>query len=48
MPTELRHLEDLDGDGNYCDCDDDKTVIGHGLPDLTAGLINTFRLEGLI
>jgi iron complex outermembrane receptor protein len=35
-------LADLDGDGSYCDCDDDKTVIGNGLPDLTAGWVNTF------
>ncbi len=36
------HLSDLNGDGKYCDCDDDKKVIGNGLPDLTAGWVNTF------
>ena len=25
---------DLNGDGTYCDCDDDREVIGNGLPDL--------------
>ncbi len=28
----------LDGDAAYCNCDADKTVIGNGLPDFTAGL----------
>lgn len=28
----------LDGDASYCNCDADKTVIGNGLPDFTAGL----------
>lgn len=37
-------FQDLNGDGTYCDCDDDKTVIGHGLPDFTAGWINTFAI----
>jgi TonB-dependent starch-binding outer membrane protein SusC len=34
-------FKDLNGDGSYCDCDDDKTVIGHGLPKFTAGWNNT-------
>ena len=33
---------DLDGDGNYCDCDDDRSVIGNGLPDFSLGWSNTF------
>ncbi|MEJ1241758.1 SusC/RagA family TonB-linked outer membrane protein [Chryseolinea sp. T2] len=35
-------FEDLDGDGKYCNCDDDKTVIGNGLPKLTVGWTNSF------
>jgi iron complex outermembrane receptor protein len=30
-------MADLNGDGQYCDCDDDMTVIGNGLPDWTLG-----------
>ena len=37
-------LKDLNGDGSYCDCDEDKTVIGNGLPEFTAGFINTFQM----
>ena len=33
---------DLDGDGSYCDCDDDRSVIGNGLPDFSLGWSNTF------
>ena len=32
---------DLNGDGSYCDCDDDRQVIGNGLPDFTLGWTNT-------
>lgn len=32
---------DLNGDGTYCDCDDDRQVIGNGLPDFTLGWTNT-------
>jgi iron complex outermembrane receptor protein len=35
-------FKDLNGDGKYCDCDDDKQVIGQGLPTFTAGWNNTF------
>ncbi len=35
-------FEDLNGDGDFCDCDDDRTVIGNGLPDFTIGWNNTF------
>lgn len=35
-------FEDLSGDGSFCDCDDDRTVIGNGLPDLTVGWNNNF------
>ena len=34
-------FKDLDGDGSYCDCDKDKTVIGHGLPKFTLGWNNS-------
>lgn len=35
---------ELDDDGNpvYCDCDDDRTVIGNGMPTMTIGFNNTF------
>jgi iron complex outermembrane receptor protein len=32
---------DLNGDGTFCDCDDDRQVIGNGLPDLTIGWNNS-------
>lgn len=35
-------FEDISGDGSFCDCDDDRTVIGNGLPDLAMGWDNTF------
>lgn len=35
-------LKDLDGDGSYCDCDDDRTVIGNGMPTMTIGFNNNF------
>ena len=39
-------FEDLDGDGTFCNCDDDRTVIGNGLPDLTIGWYNSFSFGG--
>lgn len=38
-------FEDLNGDGTYCDCNDDKTVIGQGLPNLTVGFNNSFTYK---
>ncbi|MBN8575754.1 MAG: SusC/RagA family TonB-linked outer membrane protein [Cytophagales bacterium] len=38
-PDGTPKFKDINGDGgNYCDCDDDKTVLGNGLPNFTAGL----------
>jgi TonB-dependent starch-binding outer membrane protein SusC len=37
-------FKDLDGNGSYCDCDDDKTVIGQGLPDFTLGWNNSITV----
>lgn len=38
---------DINGDGaKYCDCDDDKAVIGNGLPTATVGFTNTFTYKG--
>ena len=34
-------FKDLDGVGGYCECDDDRTVIGQGLPKFTAAWINS-------
>ena len=39
-------FEDLNGDGTVCDCDDDRGVIGNGLPDFTLGWNNSFSLGG--
>ena len=39
-------FEDLDGDGSYCSCDDDKAVIGNGLPDFILGWNNSFSFGG--
>ena len=39
-------FQDLDGDGTYCNCDDDRTVIGNGLPDFTIGWNNSFSFGG--
>lgn len=36
---------DLDGDGSYCNCDDDRQVIGNGLPDVTFGWNNSFTYK---
>jgi iron complex outermembrane receptor protein len=38
-------LKDLSGDGRYCDCDEDKTVIGNGLPKAFGGWNNTFKYK---
>ena len=38
-------FEDLNGDGTFCDCDDDRTVIGQGLPNLTVGFNNSFTYK---
>jgi iron complex outermembrane receptor protein len=40
------NFKDIDGNGAaYCDCDNDKTVIGNGLPSLTGGLNNSFTYK---
>ena len=35
-------FEDLNGDGTFCNCDDDRTVIGNGLPEFSIGWNNSF------
>lgn len=35
---------DLDGDGVFCNCDDDRTVIGNGMPTLQFGWNNSFTM----
>lgn len=35
-------FRDLNGDGSFCDCDDDRTVIGNGMPSMTIGFNNSF------
>jgi len=39
-------FNDLNGDGSFCDCDDDRQVIGNGLPDFTIGWNNSFTFGG--
>ena len=34
-------FKDLNGDGTFCNCDDDRTVIGNGLPKFTIGWNNS-------
>ncbi len=35
-------FRDLSGDGTFCDCDDDRTVIGNGMPTFQFGWNNSF------
>lgn len=35
-------FKDLNGDGTFCDCDDDRTVVGNGMPEMTIGFNNSF------
>ena len=37
--------KDADGNPVYCNCDDDRTVIGNGMPDMTIGFNNTFKFK---
>ncbi len=39
-------MNDLDGDGIDCSCDDDRQVIGNGLPDFSLGWNNSFTFGG--
>jgi len=36
-------FKDLDGDGSFCNCDLDRTVVGNGLPKFTLGWNNSFN-----
>jgi TonB-linked SusC/RagA family outer membrane protein len=36
---------DKNGNPVYCDCDDDRTVIGNGMPTMTMGFNNTFTYK---
>jgi TonB-dependent starch-binding outer membrane protein SusC len=44
-PDGTPKFESLDGDATYCNCDDDKTVLGNGLPNFTAGFNNTITYK---
>lgn len=37
-------FKDLNGDGTFCNCDDDRTVIGNGLPKFTLGWNNSLTI----
>ncbi len=41
-PNGTLKLKDLNGDGSFCTCDDDRQVNGNGLPDFTIGWNNQF------
>jgi len=41
-PNGTPQFKDLSGDGKFCDCDADRTVVGQGLPTLSGGFNNTF------
>ena len=34
-------FKDLNGDGTFCNCDEDRTIVGNGLPKLTVGWNNS-------
>jgi iron complex outermembrane receptor protein len=34
-------FKDLNGDGTFCNCDDDRTIVGNGLPKFTVGWNNS-------
>lgn len=44
-PDGTPRFKDLSGDGSYCNCDDDRTVIGNGLPKFLIGWNNTIRYK---
>jgi iron complex outermembrane receptor protein len=39
-------FNDINGDGSVCDCDDDRQVIGNGLPDFAIGWNNSLTFGG--
>lgn len=39
-------FNDVNGDGSVCNCDDDRQVIGNGLPDFSLGWNNSFTFGG--
>ncbi len=44
-PDGTPQLKDFSGDGSYCNCNDDRTVIGNGLPKFLIGWNNTIRYK---
>jgi iron complex outermembrane receptor protein len=38
-------FQDLNGDGSFCNCNDDRTVIGNGLPKFLLGWNNTIHYK---
>lgn len=42
-PDGTLKFKDLNGDGTFCNCDDDRTVVGNGLPKFTLGWANNFN-----
>lgn len=40
-------FQDINGDGAFCDCEDDHTVIGNGFPNYQMGLSNTIKYKNL-
>ncbi len=44
-PDGTLKFKDLNGDGKFCDCDDDRTIIGNGLPKFTLGWNNNLTIN---
>lgn len=44
-PNGTPKYADLNGDGTFCECDDDRTVIGNGLPSFIFGWNNSLRYK---
>lgn len=44
-PDGTPQFQDINGDGSVSNSDDDKTVIGNGLPDFTFGFVNSFTYK---
>ncbi len=39
------NLQDVDGDGTFCDCEDDKRVVGNGLPSFELNFGSSFTYD---
>ncbi len=44
-PNGTPQFQDINGDGTVTSSDDDRTVVGNGLPDFTFGFVNSFTYK---